>query len=146
MSRTVFISLGLAIAVIAAGSVAKPAVYPAKGQSAAQQKKDDGECYTWAKGNTGIDPAAPAAAPASPPPPGGQRIAGAARGAIVGGVIGGDEGARTGAAVGVIAGGAKARQQRRAQEQQSQQQSQQQIDTFNRAWGACMEGRGYTVK
>ena len=31
-------------------------IYPAKGQSQAQQNKDEGECQTWAKNNTGIDP------------------------------------------------------------------------------------------
>src|SRR6185369_10553357 len=60
-------------------------VFPAKNQSAATQSSDEGYCYGWAKTNTGIDPMAPpptqAAAVAPPPPdPGGQRVAGAARG------------------------------------------------------------------
>jgi len=38
--------------------------YPAKGQTAEQQSKDEGECYAWAKQQTGIDPAAVASAPA----------------------------------------------------------------------------------
>src|SRR3989441_49908 len=32
-------------------------VYPAKGQSAEQQTRDSGECQTWAKQQTGFDPA-----------------------------------------------------------------------------------------
>jgi hypothetical protein len=135
----------------------KPIVYPAKSQSAAQQQKDDGECYTWAKGNTGIDPAVVAAAPApSAPPPtagaGGARVGGAAKGAIVGGAISGgdDSAAKGGAAIGAMAGGAKARQQKQAQaqaaQQQSAQQKQQAMTTFYKGYGACMEGRGYTVK
>jgi hypothetical protein len=36
----------------------KPAVYPAKKQTAQQQKQDDGECLAWSKQNTGIDPVA----------------------------------------------------------------------------------------
>ncbi len=31
----------------------KPAVYPAKGQSAQQEAKDDTACYDWARQNTG---------------------------------------------------------------------------------------------
>ena len=45
-----------------------------------------------------------------------------------------------------MAGGARARQNQATQNQQAQQQQQQALTTFNRAWGACMEGRGYTVK
>ncbi len=33
-----------------------------------------------------------------------------------------------------------------AQKQQAQAQKQQTINTYNRALGACMEGRGYTIK
>ena len=128
---------------------AKPIVYPAKGQSAQQQKKDDGECYTWAKGNTGIDPAAVAAAPPPPSGPavgGGERARGAVRGAAVGGIIDGSEGAGKGAAVGVVAGGSRARQNQRAEQASAQSQKQGAIDTFYRAQAACMEGRGYTIK
>src|SRR6188508_461616 len=82
---------GLAIAVLLAMSQSalaqKPAAYPSKGQSAQQQKKDDGECYAWAKSNTGIDPAAVASAPPPQAKPGGERLKGAARGAIVGEAI-----------------------------------------------------------
>lgn len=42
--------------------------YPSKGQSAEQQGKDEGECYGWAKQQTGIDPTAVAS---TPPPPSG---------------------------------------------------------------------------
>ena len=38
-------------------------VYPAKGQSAGQQSKDDTECYAWAKQYTGIDPVRVASTP-----------------------------------------------------------------------------------
>ncbi|MGH8244583.1 MAG: hypothetical protein ACRETY_14680, partial [Steroidobacteraceae bacterium] len=43
-------------------------VYPAKDQDAAQQSKDESECYAWSKSQSGFDPAAPApaAAPAQP--------------------------------------------------------------------------------
>jgi hypothetical protein len=147
---------GALIAALAAGfllagyaQAAKPIAYPAKGQNAQQQKKDDGECYTWAKGNTGIDPAAVAAAPPPPSGPavgGGERAKGALRGAAVGGIVDGSDGARTGAAVGVVAGGARARQNQKAQQASAQSQQQGTMDTFYRAYGACLEGRVYTIK
>ena len=137
------------------GMAQKPIVYPAKGQSAQQQSKDDAECYAWAKQTTGIDPAVVAS---SPPPQntgpavgGGERVRGAVRGAAGGGAIGaiaGDagQGAGIGAVAGAMAGGRKARQQQAAQNQQAVMQQQEMINTHYRAFGACMEGRGYTIK
>lgn len=130
----------------------QPIVYPAKGQSSQQQSKDDGECYVWAKQSTGIDPAA--RGQASPPQqsgPGGERVRGAARGALGGAAIGaiaGDagEGAGVGAVLGTMAGGRQARMNQATQQQQAQAAQQQNINTFYRAYGACMEGRGYTIK
>ena len=40
-------------------------VFPAKGQATQQQSRDEGECYAWSKGQTGVDPLAP---PAATPP------------------------------------------------------------------------------
>ncbi|MCC7215126.1 MAG: hypothetical protein IT517_00040 [Burkholderiales bacterium] len=132
----------------------KPIAYPAKGQSAQQKQKDDAACMAWAQQNTGIDPAAasqPAPQQTGPATGGGERLRGAARGAVGGAVIGGiagdaGTGAGVGAAAGTMAGGARARQNQAAQNQQAQQQQQQALNTFHRAWGACMEGRGYTIK
>lgn len=135
-------------------------VYPAKGQSAEQQKQDDYECHNWAVGQTGVDPAkpvaaAPAPAPAPAPQPSGGRVRGAAAGAVVAGIA--DEDVGKGAAVGMVAGGAaqrsQRRQQARAQEQQAAQQQQavstqqqQNSAAYQKAKAACLEGRGYTVK
>src|SRR5688500_17968652 len=170
--------LGAAVAALA-GAQAQPAassaaslglfVYPAKGQDAAQQAKDETECYGRSKTQSGFDPAAPAPAAPAPAAPaekqgaGGERIKGAARGAAAGAVIGevadddASKGAEVGAAAGVIAGGRQARKNRGAQEQQAAETAkaneeaakaaqQQQVDTFKRGLGACLEGRGYTVK
>lgn len=144
----------LAAALSPAAAVAQqPIYYPAKGQSAQQQNRDRGECQVWAQQATGINPAAlapPASAPAQSGPAvgGGERIAGAARGAILGEIAGGHGG--EGAVVGAMVGGARARKNQAAQQQAQQQQAQSayasQINTYNRAVGACMEGRGYTVK
>ena len=41
-------SVLLIAAVFAVGATAQTFVYPAKGQSADQQKKDEGACHTWA--------------------------------------------------------------------------------------------------
>jgi hypothetical protein len=136
----------------------QPLIYPSKGQSADQQNKDQGECYVWAKQQTGIDPVAVAQASSSQPPPSGpqgERVRGAAGGAAAGAIIGGvanddaGKGAAVGAVVGTMAGGSRQRRTARAQQQQTQQvqaQSQGAMATYNRAFAACMEGRGYVVK
>jgi OmpA family protein len=153
--------LCFSIAVLAAfvvsesGWAQQPIAYPAKGQSAAQEDKDTGECQVWAKKKTGVDPVAVAQQPAAPPPGpavgGGERVQGAARGAAGGAVIGaiaGDagKGAATGAAVGTMAGGHRARKNQAAKQQSAEAQKQSKINTYNRAFAACMEGRGYTMK
>ena len=136
-------------------------IYPQKGQSKEQQEKDKFDCYQWAKGQTGFDPMARPTA-TSPPPqqeaPQGGVGRGAARGAAVGavgGAIAGDagKGAAIGAASGALIGGMRRRDQRRRQEQEqanweAQQQAQynQRRSEYNRANGACLAGRGYTVK
>lgn len=143
-------------------------VYPAKGQDAAQQSKDETECYAWSKGQSGFDPAAPAAAPAQAAAPekqgpGGERVKGAVRGAAAGAVIGevadndASKGAEVGAAAGVLAGGRHARQNKRAQEEKAAETAkaneqaaeaaqQEKVDTFKRGMAACLEARGYTAK
>ena len=128
--------------------------YPSKGQSAQQQSKDEGECFAWAKQQTGIDPMAVASAPTQQPGPaagGGERVRGAARGAAGGAAIGaiaGDagKGAGAGAVVGTMAGGRQARQNKAAKEQQAQNAKMGALQQFNKAFGVCMEGRGYAVK
>ncbi len=118
-------------------------VYPARGQSPQQQEKDQGECSGWAMQQSGANPAA------VPPAPGpqGQIVRGAGRGAAlgaVGGAIGGDagKGAAIGAATGALVGGMRRADQRRAAEQAQSQAS----EAYGRAFAACLEGRGYTVK
>src|SRR5690349_6507918 len=156
MKRAMQFTIGLAVLGVAfAAEAQKPIVYPAKGQSSTQQSKDDAECYAWAKQNTGIDPGAVASTPppqqTGPAVGGGQRLRGAARGAAGGAAIGaiaGDAGAGAGigAIAGTMVGGRQARQQQDARNQQAVAQQQELIHTFYRAFGACMEGRGYTIK
>jgi len=146
-------------------------VFPAKGQDAAKQSQDEGECFTWSKTQTGFDPMNPqasappvqAAAAPPPPPPSGQRARGAVRGAAAGAVIGevanndAGQGAAVGATVGVMKGGAEKRKAQAAAQQQAAQQQQQataqqqaavneQAALFKKGFGACLESKGYTVK
>lgn len=130
------------------------APYPSKGQSADQQNKDEGQCYAWAKQQTGIDPVAVASQPTKQEGPavgGGERVRGAARGALGGAAIGavaGDagKGAAIGAAGGTMVGGMRARKNKAAKEEQAEQAKAGTLQQFNKAFSSCMEGRGYAVK
>ena len=130
----------------------KPATYPAHGQTQQQQMSDDGACYAWAKQSTGVDPAAVAQTPPPPSGPNGARVRGAARGAaagaIVGDVSGNDagHGAAVGATAGALAGGVRSRQQHAAQAQAAQASQQSAMNSYWHAYGACMQGKGYTVQ
>jgi len=130
-------------------------IYPAEGQSVEQQQKDESECYVWAKEQTGYDPVQGTQYAAPPQQDvGGERLGGAARGAAGGAIIGAlagnaGKGAAIGAVGGTVLGGAKRRgkedenQQAMAQQQQAIAQQQQ---NYQRAYTACFEGRGYTVR
>ena len=131
-------------------------VFPAKGQPADQQAKDESDCYGWSKQQTGFDPAAPPPPPAAPPPAKkGGAVKGAAKGAAGGaavGAIAGDagEGAAIGATVGAVKGRRDQKKANAAAQQQAQQQAQAagqaQMDQFKKGFCACMEGKGYTAK
>jgi Glycine-zipper domain len=127
--------------------------YPSQGQTPEQQSKDEAECRVWAQQQIGVDPAQPGPQVAAAPARQGQAVRGAARGAVVGvvgGAIGGDAG--TGAAIGAGVGATKGlldRRRDRIQAEQAQQQAlsarQAGLAEFDRALGACMQGRGYSV-
>jgi hypothetical protein len=149
-----FTAIFACASLFAGGAWAQQYIYPAKGQSADQQKKDEAACHQWAVQQTGVDPTKPAPAAAPPAPTTatgttpGAGARGAARGAIVGEAVGGDAGA--GAAAGAAAARSQSRRQNAAQAQQSQQAAQQaqssQQAAYGKARAACLEGRGYTVK
>lgn len=153
MQRVMRSVLVVAMASLALQAAAQePIAYPAKGQSTKKQGKDKNECLAWARQNTGIDPAAVSTVPqeTGPATGGGERLRGAARGALGGAAIGaiaGDtgQGAGVGAVVGTVRGGREARQNQAARNQQAQGNAQQALDTYYRAYGACMSGRGYTI-
>jgi hypothetical protein len=127
-------------------------MYPSKGQSGTQQNKDEGECFAWAKQQTGIDPFAVVSAPTQQSgPAAGERLRGAAGGAAGGAAIGAiagsaGKGAAIGALAGTMLGGHRARKNKAAQQQQAEQAKAGALQQFNKAFGVCMEGRGYAVK
>jgi len=135
----------LASALLAASAGAQVNIYPQRGQSPQQQQQDRFECHQFAVQQTGFDPSMGAAqAPATGVLGGAGRgaVAGAAVGAV-GGAIGGSagRGAAIGAGAGAVFGGLRRNNQIRT----SQQAANNQADAFNRALGACLTGRGYTV-
>ena len=142
----------LLVACAGVASAQQPSAYPAKGQTPERKAQDDQACQQWAKTDTGIDPAKVAATPPPPTGPQGERARGAVRGAASGALIGevvdddASKGAAVGATAGVIAGGRAARRNQAARTEQAQASQAQLLDTYWRAWGACMGGKGYTVQ
>jgi uncharacterized protein YcfJ len=136
-------------------------VYPASGQSAQQTDRDRYECHVWAVQQTGVDPSRADAnayervvvQPATPP--GAGAMAGMIGGAIIGSIIGGPYNSGAGAVIGGATGaivGSAADANAQAQAHQTQQQFNQssaaaraRADSYRRAIGACLQGRGYTV-
>lgn len=113
------------------------AAYPAKGQSAELQAKDTNECQAWAKQQTGYDPATETAKGA-----GVGAVIGAVTGAAVGAGVGAatGTGAGRGAAAGAVLGGVGGAVGGGAYQYSKTKEG------YDRAYAACMEGRGYTVK
>jgi hypothetical protein len=136
-------------------------VYPAHGQSPEQTDRDRYECHTWAVQQTGVDPSrADASAyervivqPSTPP--GANTAGGAIAGGIIGAIIGGPRnagaglilGAATGAIVGSTVDANAQAEARQTQQQfnQSAAEGRARADSYRRAIGACLQGRGYTV-
>lgn len=147
-------------------------VYPKNHQSAELQLRDENECYASAKQNSGVDPQAPqqpsgseqqqAGQSAGKGAPKGGTVAGSAKGAAGGAAIGaiaGDagQGAAIGATVGAVAGRRKQKKAEKTAKQQAAQQQEQakaqataqnqaSLDSFKRAFSACMDARGYSVQ
>jgi hypothetical protein len=146
-------------------------VFPTQGQDAAQQSKDEAECYTWAADTTKSDPfnlakkvqqaeeAAAAkdeaVAEATAGAGAGAAVKGAAVGALIGEIASNDagEGAAWGAAAGLIGGRRAARRARAATSQQGdrdverqQQASAEQIEGFKKAFSVCLEAKSYMAK
>ncbi|MDF0666057.1 MAG: hypothetical protein P0119_08290 [Nitrospira sp.] len=91
-------------------------VYPKQNQSKDQQEQDTFSCYKWAKERTGFDPTKPAAQASAPPPQGGPHRR------------------------------HQAEKQQEAAQQQASKQYEASVEGYQRAYGVCMEGKGYAVK
>jgi hypothetical protein len=141
--------------------------YPQQGQTAEQQDRDRYECSTWATQQTGFNPSAPNVPPhervqvVSGVPPG----AGVATGAIAGGILGAAVSSPRNAGAGLLLGallggavgaGAEASADANAQAaadananahmQAQAAQIERKASDYRRALGACLEGRGYSIK
>ena len=141
------------------------------GQDAAQQSKDEAECYSWAVNTTKSDPfdqarriqqseqaaaqQKEAAAEATQGAGATGAIKGAAAGALIGEIASNDAGggAAWGAAVGLIGSRRAARRAQAEAEQQidqqterQQQASAEQIEGFKKAFSVCLEAKNYLAR
>jgi uncharacterized membrane protein len=132
-------------------------VFPSNNQDQKTQDADEMACYKWAKEQTGVDPINPPQIQAKQANKSldGSAVRGAAGGAAAGAAIGAIAGdAGQGAAIGAVVGGLRGRRSRIVGDHAEQQQNEQAaaakekelMDNFNKAFTACMEGKGYTVK
>jgi hypothetical protein len=142
------------LCITATGIADELMIFPNNDQTSDQQEQDKFACYSWAKGESGFDPMAPPTATAPPPqeqPKRGGLLRGAARGAAVGGIVGDDAG--KGAAAGAMIGGMRRQDQKRKEAAERKQWEEEQAriyaenrNRYNRAYGACLEGKNYTVR
>jgi hypothetical protein len=140
----------------------KHAIFPAKGQTAEQQEKDQTEAYAWASKQTGWDPykaseevaKAEQANQATADSTRGDAVGGAARGALLGVAIGAiaddaGKGAAIGAAAGGLTRGMRSRQVRqgaKADTKAGQEEFKQKFQEWDKFFVAAMEGKEYTVR
>lgn len=132
-------------------------VFPSNSQNKEQQDADEYACFKWAKEQTGVDPLNPPEVQAEQVDrsPDGTAVRGAAGGAAAGAAIGAIAGdAGKGAAIGAVAGGLRGRRAKVVGDEIEQQQNnaaaaaatEEMMNNFKKAFSACMEGKGYTVK
>jgi len=158
MKQTVVASLFLIAASSSVNSVlaADLMIFPAEGQSNEQLEQDKFACYGWAKDQSGFDPMVIPRA-TTPPPSNEKKSGGVLRGALGGAALGvliGDSGksATRGAAAGGLIGGVRQGSANSNTEKANAQWEQEQAENYannrnlyNRAYGACLQGKGYTV-
>ena len=132
-------------------------VFPAEDQSKEQQDADEMACYRWAKEQSGVDPMNPPEVVAAEVDRSadGSAVVGAAGGAAAGAAIGAIAGdAGQGAAIGAVVGGLRGRRAKVAGDQRQQQANnaaaaaaqEELMNNFKKAFSACLEAKGYTVK
>ncbi len=132
-------------------------VFPSNNQDKATQEADEMACFNWAKEQSGYDPINPTkyVGEKVDTSADGSAVVGAAKGAAAGAAIGaiaGDTG--KGAAIGAVAGGIRGRRAKKVGDQRQKQANDNAASAasaaaaadYNKAFSACMEGKGYTVK
>ena len=132
-------------------------VFPSNNQDQATQEADEASCYKWAQEHTGVDPLSPTKVEAAQVDRAadGTAVVGAVGGAAAGAAIGAIAGdAGKGAAIGAVVGGLRGRRakvvgdemEQQANNQDAAAQEKAAMDNYKKAYTACMEGKGYTVK
>jgi hypothetical protein len=129
-------------------------VFPNEDQSQDQQDQDEFQCHRLARDRTGFDPMQTPTATRARPETQGGALRGAAGGALLGTAVGAITGdVRRGAAVGGVSGGLLGGMRRNDSRRQQDQWADEQVaiyqsdrNAYNRAFTACMESRGYTVR
>lgn len=152
LATTTLIAVGLM-----SSAVAEMMIFPAQGQSAEQTEKDKFACYGWAKQQSGFDPMA-APKTSTPAPSQEKKSGGVVRGGLGGAALGaiiGDssKSAKRGALAGGLIGGVRQSSANKKTEAKTQEWEQRETSNYannrsryNRAYAACLEGKGYTVK
>jgi hypothetical protein len=141
--------------------------YPQQGQDPAQLDRYRYECSTWATQQTGFNPSAPNVPPhervqvVGGPPPGSGVAVGAITGGILGAAVSSPRNAGAGLLLGALLGGAvgagaeasadanaqaAADANANAHMQAQAAQMERKASDYRRALGACLEGRGYSIK
>jgi hypothetical protein len=141
--------------------------YPQQGQTPQQLDRDRYECSTWATQQTGFNPSAPNVPPhervqvVGGPPPGSGVAVGAITGGILGAAVSSPRNAGAGLLLGALLGGAvgagaeasadanaqaAADANVNARTQAQAAQIERKASDYRRALGACLEGRGYSIK
>lgn len=140
--------------------------YPNQGQSPEQLDRDRYECYRWAMKETGFDPSAAEVPPhrrvrvVTGPAPGTKVMAGAVTGAVIGAAVsnpwdtgeGALIGAVAGTVVGAVAASADEKERQRIEDDARRTERERAAavergaERYRRALGACLAGRGYTVR
>jgi len=157
MHRAVIVASMVALVCGASIVAAEPVAYPMKGQSFDKQNRDEYECHGLAQKETGVDPVAvaeqatAASKSASSGKPGpGSALGGAGMGAMRGAAEGdAGAGALHGAGMGRLIAVIRSRRQMEQQKQAGAAENADlrgQLDKYDRAYAACMTGRGYEVK
>jgi hypothetical protein len=157
MHRTLVLAWAACLALARPAVAAEPEVYPAKGQTAEQQERDQYACHEWSTKETGVDPVILAEEKLATPTPaqqggkaGGSMARSAGLGAM-GGAMEGDAGAGAmrGMGIGRMVSVIRAKRQLREHQSADAQEAsalQAQLEKYDRAYAACLTGRGYAVK